>query len=92
MSDNLELDRDTSAIYGAADEKRGVGGLGGGGEYKSRKISVCKSSLILPALVLRMDLINCNVKRALWPICPSAAVQFSTSSRALPLLKNTHLI
>lgn len=87
MSDNLELDRDTSAIYGAADEKRG-----GGGEYKSRKISVCKSSLILPALVLRVDLINCNVKRALWPICPSAAVQFSTSSTALPLLKNTRLV
>lgn len=31
MSDNLELDRDTSGICGAADEKRGAGGLGVGG-------------------------------------------------------------
>lgn len=34
----------------------------------------------LPALILRMDLINCNVKRVVLPIC--SVVEFTTYPRA----------
>jgi len=93
----VPLERSSCGIYRAGDEKRdeeeeGAGGLVRGPEnINPQKMSVCKASFICRCSVLRVDLINCNVKTTAVPI--GSAVKFTTHPRPpFTTLSNMRLI
>lgn len=55
--------------------------MGGAGEYKTRADKHVQIIFHLPVLILRRDLINCNVKRVVLAVC--SVVKFTTFPRGV---------